>query len=256
MENAFLIGLSRQMSLERQIDVIANNVANVNTSGFKADRTLFEEYLAPQARGSSFTGSDQRVSYVNDIATYHDLSQGPNEQTGNPLDVAIDGNGFLAVQTPAGERYTRSGSMQINAQGQLVTEQGDPVLGASGPIVFQSGDKNIHITRDGTVTVQEGSNNTVDSVRGKIRLVDFDQPQKLVKEGANLFSAPDGVNLIPAAVGTGLQQGSIEKSNVSGVAEMSRMMEVMRIYSQMASLTQQQGDLRKTAIERLADVPT
>src|SRR5882724_3403570 len=109
MENNLLIGLSRQMTLERQIDVISNNVANVNTNGYKADKSLFQEYLMPVAHADNFVGRDRVFSYVQDRATWRDLGQGATENTGNPLDVAIDGNAFLAVQTPAGERYTRNG---------------------------------------------------------------------------------------------------------------------------------------------------
>src|SRR5437879_5451314 len=128
MENTLLIGLSRQMVLERQIDVVANNVANVNTTGYKSDRSLFQEYLASGAHEDNFVGSDRRVSYVQDSATFHDFSQGAAEETKNPLDVAIDDGGFLVVQTPAGERYTRDGGRQINNQGQLVTAAGDPMI--------------------------------------------------------------------------------------------------------------------------------
>ena len=254
MENTLLVGLSRQMSLERQLDVISNNVANVNTTGFKADKSLFEEFLKSGAHEDNFVGRDRRVSFVQDRATWHDFSQGPTEQTGNPLDVAVDGDAFLAVQTQGGERYTRNGALQINAQGQLVTLQGNPVMGGSGPIVFQPNDKDITIARDGTVTVREGANTKADSIRGKLRMVAFDQPQKLQREGSNLFSAPNGITA-QAAPKASLRQGFIEKSNVSAVSEMSRMIEVMRTYTSIAALLQQQGDLRKTSIERLADVP-
>src|SRR5260370_7796841 len=136
MENTLLVGLSRQMTLERQMEVVANNVANVNTSGYKADRTLFQEFLRSGAHEDNFVGQDRRVSYVQDRATFHDFSQGPTEETKNPLDVAIDGGGFLVVQTPAGERYTRDGALQINNQGQLVTAGGNPLLGTTAPILF------------------------------------------------------------------------------------------------------------------------
>src|ERR1700738_184500 len=129
MQNMLLVGLSRQMTLERQMDVVANNVANVNTTGFKADRSLFEEYLQSGAHEDNFGATDRRVSFVQDRATFHDFSPGNAELTKTPLDVAIDGGGFLVVQTPAGERYTRDGGLQINNQGQLVTASGDPVLG-------------------------------------------------------------------------------------------------------------------------------
>jgi flagellar basal-body rod protein FlgF/flagellar basal-body rod protein FlgG len=253
MENTLLIGLSRQMVLERQMDVVANNVANVNTSGYKADRQLFQEFLMPGAHEDNFVGRDRRLSYVQDRATFHDFSQGAAEQTRNPLDVAIDGGGFLVVQTPGGERYTRDGGLQINNQGQLVTVSGHPVLGSSGPIVFQPTDKDITIAADGNVTVLEGVNR-IDSVRGKLRLVSFTQAQKLVKQGGNLYSAGDGGAAQPDAISK-LRQGFIEKSNVNSVVEMSRMIEVTRTYTQISAMLQQQGDLRKSTLEKLADVP-
>ena len=118
MDNSVLVGLSRQVALARELDVVANNIANLNTTGYKADGALFEEYLDSAARADQSGGS---VSFVRDLGVWHDMSQGPIERTGNPLDVAVDGKGFLVVQTPGGERYTRNGSMQLNATGQLVT---------------------------------------------------------------------------------------------------------------------------------------
>jgi len=252
MHNALLVGLSRQMVLERQMDVVANNVANVNTSGYKADKSLFEEFLNSGAHEDNFVGRDRRVSYVQDRATFHDFSQGAAEETKNPLDVAIDGGGFLVVQTPAGERYTRDGALQINNQGQLVTAGGNPVLGNSGPIVFQPTDHDINISPDGTVTVLEGASRT-DSIRGKLRLVSFADAQSLLKQGGNLFAA--GGSASQQDLKSTVQQGFVEKSNVNAVAEMSRMMEVMRTYTHIATLMQQQNDLQKSAIEKLADVP-
>lgn len=252
MENMLLVGLSRQMTLERQLDVVANNVANVNTTGFKADRSMFQEFLQSGAHEDNFAGSDRRISYVHDRATFHDFSSGPSEQTKNPLDVAIDGDAFLVVQTPAGERYTRDGNLQINSQGQLVTASGNPVLGTSGPIVFQQTDKDINIGADGGISVVEGAGR-IDSIRGKLRLVNFAQAQKLLKEGSNLYSAGEGA--APRTdTASRVRQGFIEKSNVNSVMEMSRLVEVTRAYSQLASLLQQQSDLHKTAIEKLADV--
>ena len=143
MENALLVGLSRQMVLERQMDVVANNVANVNTNGFKADNSLFEQFLMPVARENRFNVPDRLLSFVNDRGTWRDDRPGSVEVTNNPLDVAIDGNGYLVVQTANGERYTRNGALQINAQGQLVTADGAPVLGDNGPIVFQNTDHNV-----------------------------------------------------------------------------------------------------------------
>src|SRR5437660_1505277 len=252
MENALLIGLSRQTVLERQLDVVANNIANVNTSGYKADQSLFEEYLTSGAHEDNFVGRDRRVSYVQDRGTFHDFAQGPVEQTKNPLDIAINGNGLLAVQTAAGERYTRDGNLQMNNVGQLVTASGNPVLGTSGPIVFQPTDHDINISPDGTVTVLEGLSRT-DSIRGKLRLVSFADAQSLLKQGGNLFAA--GTSAAQQDLKSTVQQGFVEKSNVNAVAEMSRMMEVMRTYTHIATLMQQQNDLQRSAIEKLADVP-
>jgi flagellar basal-body rod protein FlgF len=252
MHNALLVGLSRQMVLERQMDVVANNVANVNTSGYKADKSLFEEFLNSGAHEDNFVGRDRRVSYVQDRGTFKDFAQGAAEQTKNPLDVAIDGGGFLVVQTPAGERYTRDGALQIDNQGRLVTAVGNPVLGNSGPIVFQPTDKEISIASDGNVSVLEGINR-IDSDRGKLRVVRFADAQKLLKEGSNLYSAGEGAAQPDTT--TRIHQGFIEKSNVNSVTEMSRMIEVTRSYTQIANLLQQQSDLYKSAIEKLADVP-
>lgn len=254
MENTLLIGLSRQVALERQMDVIANNVANVNTNGFKADRTLFSEYLMPTAREDNFaSGRDRRLSHVIDRATMHDFAQGSPDATRNPLDVAISGDGMFVVQTPGGERYTRDGNFQIDNQGQLVNAAGYPVLGNNGPIRFQQTDKEINIAADGTVTVLEGINR-IDSIRAKLRIVNFTQPQRLVKEGSNLYSLGEGNAVQPDTKST-LAQGFIERSNVNAIQEMSRMIEINRIYTQIASMLQQQHDLHKSAIDKLADVP-
>src|ERR1700730_6021508 len=253
MENMLLVGLSRQMTLERQMDVVANNVANVNTNGYKADRSLSPEGLNSGAHEDNFKGRDRAVSYVLDNGTFKDFTQGPTEQTKNPLDVAIDVVAFMVVQARAGERYTRDGGLQINNQGQLVTASGGPVLGTSGPIVFQPTDKQVNIAADGNVTVLEGINR-IDSVRGKLRLVSFAQAQRLLKGGSNLYSAGPGAAAPPHAASK-LRQCFIEKSNVNSVVEMSRMIEVTRTYTQISTLLQQQSDLHKSAIEKLADVP-
>ena len=253
MENALLIGLSRQAVLERQIDVVANNIANVNTSGYKADKSLFEEYLNTPAHEDNFVGGDRRVSFVQDRSTYRDMTQGALEETKNPLDVAINGPAFLTVQTQGGERYTRDGNLQINNQGQLVTAAGNPVLGTAGPIVFQQTDHDINITADGTITVVEGTGRT-DSIRGTLRLVSFTDAQQVLKEGFNLYAAGEG-GTPQADTKSRLRQGFIEQSNVNSVAEMSRMMEVSRAYTSIANLMNQQSELQKTAIQQLADVP-
>lgn len=255
MANNLLIGLSRQIALSREMDVVANNIANLNTTGFKGETTLFQEYLMPGARANQFEGADRQLHYVLDRATWRDFSPGPLQQTGNPLDIAIDGNGFLAVQTANGnERYTRNGALQVNAAGEIVTNEGARLLGEAGPIVLQPGDRDITISTDGTVSVREGANAAVDAVRGKVRVVAFAEAQRLQKDGSSLFRAPAGTQPQPAT-NVRLMQGAIEKSNVNAVGEMTRMIQVSRTYQSIASMLERQGDLQRTAIERLAEVP-
>jgi flagellar basal-body rod protein FlgF len=250
MENTLLVGLSRQVALSRELDVVANNLANMNTTGYKADGSLFEEYLSSNARAAP---TNSRVSFVQDRGVWRDMSQGALDRTGNPLDVAIDGKGFLVVQTPAGERYTRNGALQIDSTGQLVTNEGYPVIGDNGPIVFQQTDHQVQISRDGTVSVREGTSN-VDAARGHIRVVTFNNPQQLQKSGSSMFMAAQGAQPLDTQ-NAGLIQGSVEKSNVRSVVEMSRMIEITRSYTQVAGILQQQSDMGQQAIDKLADIP-
>lgn len=254
MENSLLVGLSRQMALGRELDVVANNLANINTTGYKADGAVFAEFLMPTARIDHFTGADRRLRFVHDRATWHDMSAGAIEKTNNPLDVVIDGAGFLAVQTPRGERYTRNGAMQINNLGQLVTTDGSPVLGEGGPILLQPTDREVTISPDGRVSVMEG-NSRQESLRGKLRIVAFAQPGRLLKDVGATFRAPDGIAPAAAPTSVRLVQGAIEKSNVRSMLEMTRMVELSRAYTQVAALIQQHSDIRRSSIEKLAEVP-
>jgi flagellar basal-body rod protein FlgF len=253
MENGSLVGVSRQIALQRELDVIANNIANINTTGYKADNVVFQEHLMPVARANQFRPIDRRISFVQDRATWIDQSQGPVEQTGNPLDVALSDGGFIAVQTPRGERYTRNGALQINGLGQLVTSEGLQVIGQSGPIVFQPNDNNISISTDGSISVREGRN-TTDTQRGKLKVVTFANSQQLQKDGTSTF-APAANQQPQPATRVRVSQGVIEKSNVKSVLEMTRMVEVTRAYTNVAQVLQNQSDMRKSAIEKLAEVP-
>jgi flagellar basal-body rod protein FlgF len=253
MENASLVGLSRQIALQRELDVVANNIANLNTTGYKSDNTVFQEFLMPGARANQFRGADRQLSFVQDRATWIDLSQGPVETTGNPLDVAVSGNAFLTVQTPRGERYTRNGALQINSQGQLVTSEGLQVVGQNGPIVFQPSDREISIGIDGLISVREGQS-TIDAQRGKLKLASFAQPQRLQKDGTSTYMAPAGVTP-QAPTNAKVTQGAVEKSNVQSVMEMTRMVQITRAYTETAQILQNQSDMRRSAIEKLADVP-
>jgi flagellar basal-body rod protein FlgF len=192
---------------------------------------------------------------VEDRASWIDLSPGALEHTGNPLDVAIDGKGYLAVQTPRGPRYTRNGSLAINATGTLVTSEGDQVLGTGGPITLQNTDHDVTISANGIVTVREGAG-TTSAPRGQLQIVSFDRPQQLQKDGGSTFMAPAGVNPGPTPQGTRVVQGALEKSNVRPILEMARMIEITRNYSDIAALLQQQGDMRKNSLQQLSQTPS
>ncbi|MBO9587655.1 flagellar basal-body rod protein FlgF [Devosia sp.] len=243
MENAQLISLSRQMALQRHMDMVANNIANVNTTGFKAEQLLFEEYKMPVAAHGDFSGDDRTLSYVQDWATIQDFSDGAMVQTDAPLDLAISGEGFFTVQTAAGERYTRGGAFQINNEGTLVDLSGNPVMGDGGQIQFGPEETDIRIGADGSISSSAGA-------KGRLRIVEFEEVQALTREGNNLMF---GGTPIPAT-NSRVLQGFTEKSNVSGVAEMAEMIRVTRAYESIASLGQKQDDMRRDAIKRLGSV--
>lgn len=241
MENALLVGLSRQMVLRRQMDVLANNMANVNTAGYKRDKVQFEEHLMPIARMSDARGQDSRLSFVIDPSMYRDFEAGGMEQTGNELDVAISGDAWFAVQTPEGERYTRNGQFKLNANGDLVAASGDPVLGEGGPINFGPDENGIEIASDGTISTNLGQ-------RGKLRLVQFADNGTLRKEGALLFSSDTAPG---AADDAKVAQGMIERSNVQPVLELTRILETVRAYEGVSKALEQTAKLRSDAISRL-----
>lgn len=242
MENAQLIGLSRQIALQRQMDVMASNMANINTTGFKAEQMLFEEYLMPVASDNDFAGSDQQLSFTQDWGTVLDLTGGELSPTGNPLDVALDGEGFLTVMTPAGERWTRGGSLQINAEGTLVTLNGHPVLADGREVRFAAEETDIFIADDGTISTSAGA-------KGRLQIAEFANAQELTREGGGLFVGSTPV----AATSTKVIQEAVERSNVSGVLEMAEMVRVTRSYESLASLLQRQDEMRRSAIQRLGD---
>jgi flagellar basal-body rod protein FlgF len=254
MDNTLIIGLSRQTALQRELDVIANNIANVNTAGFKTNGTIFSAFLRPGTDTDTLSSTGRRAGLDN--MSWQDMSQGTIQQTGGPLDVAIDGDGMLVVQTAQGERYTRNGALQLNNLGELVTLSGDKILGDNGPIVLQPTDRDVVISRNGIIKVREGVSLNSDTTRGKLRLVKFDNAQQLRKQGASTFAAPDGVQPVPVPEKDAhVVQGAIEKSNVRPVVEMSRMIEVTRAYTEIATMLQQQNDLRKNSLQQLSEVP-
>jgi len=240
MENALLIGLSRQMAMSREMSVIANNIANMNTPGFKAETMLFDKYLMP----NSANGNDRRpLAFVNDYGQHRDMTDGTLTATGNPLDVAITGDGFFKVQTEDGNlRYTRDGHFQLSATGQLITSNGDAVLTkAGGPISFTADEGEITISRDGTITTANGQ-------RGQLGIVTFENPELLKKAGDNSFATDAEETPVDRPR---LIQGSIEGSNVKPILEMTNMIEVMRSYASAQKLIDSSDEMRRKAISTL-----
>jgi len=249
MSNALLVGLSRQVALARELDVVANNVANVNTNGFKRRATEFQEFVSPTAKAELFARPDQPVSFVWDRGTNLQYTQGAIETTGNPLDVAINGDALFVVRQGGAERYTRNGALSLNGKGELVNSDGYPIMSDQGPLTFTDQDSDIRVLPDGTVTsFQAGQVQT----KGKLRLVSVANPQDLRNEGRNLFSSAAPVS--PAKTDTNrLAVGAVERSNVKSVTEMTRLIEINRSYQAVATMMANMDALRGTAISRLAD---
>lgn len=241
MDNAGYVTLSAQVSLQRQLDIVANNVANLNTVGFKADRAIFSEAVA---RAGTTTASDG-PSFVVDKHSWTDFTAGSLRQTGSDLDVAISGEGFLSVETPEGAAYTRDGRLAISADGTLVNAAGFPVLDADGSrIALRPGTGSLAIARDGTISADGAA---------LARLGVFAGPgaQAFEKLGGGLFKAPDELELLE---NPSVAQGMLEDSNVSGVMEMTELVNITRAYGHANSLAESVDRLQRDAVGRIGRV--
>lgn len=236
------IGLSRQTALQRQLDVVSNNIANMNTAGFKAEQSVFQDHLERLSRGS---GKPEEQSYVIDKGTYRDLSQGALEATGNPLDVALHGNGWYAYMGDEGVVYGRDGRFLIDEQGRLVTLDGKSVLDVNGAEIIIALDEGneISVAGDGTLSLDG-------LALAQIGVSEFDNPHRLERLGNGYFRAPDDEPALPA-FNASLVQGMVEKSNVQPIVEMTRMMSLQRAYDQIAKLSDVTSELSSKTITRL-----
>ena len=246
MENTAYIALSRQGVLNREMSAIANNLANMTTTGYKGERMMFVDHLT-RSRSSDFI-ADQRLSFVRDIASYRDLAEGPIKQTSNPLDLAIHGDGYFVVQAADGtDQYTRNGSFRMDNGGQLVNQDGLPVMTDTGtPIFFASTDVTINIAGDGTVSSENGN-------IGKINVVTFKDPYKLSRLAGGLYTTDQQPT---PKVDPQVVQGGLEGSNVQGILEMTRMIEVSRTYNSAQKLIEtEDARIRKMVRELGSTTP-
>lgn len=239
MENISYIGLSQQLSLQQQMNMTANNLANMSTPGYKAQQTLFSEYVTQPRGGDVIRQSGNSGSYRN-------LSVGSLTQTHNPFDVALQNEGFFAVQTPGGTRYTRDGSFTLDANRQLVNKNGYPVMNENNePIQVPQDATQIRITEDGEITSEAGT-------IGRIKVARFANEQAMTRTGENLFNAEDQGEL--PAENARVVQGFVENANVNPVIEMNRMIEVLRTYQSAQRMLQTDHERIRNTIQKLTQV--
>jgi flagellar basal-body rod protein FlgF len=250
MDNALYVGLSKQILLERELDIAANNLANVNTAGFKVEQLM----SAPDpVTPPSLPSGAPPIQFVADNGVARDFSQGPLQQTDAPLDLAIMGQGFFQIQTASGNRYTRDGRFAKDSQARLVTQSGDPVLDSSGsPISLSQQGGPPMIGGDGTIT-QTVPGQPNGQVVGRVGVVSFADMTQLSKEGDGLYAEASGQTAQPVT-GQVLRQGMLEGSNVAPIVQVTELIRISRAYEMVASMMNSAASLSSTAVQRLGSV--
>ncbi|PLX48395.1 MAG: flagellar basal-body rod protein FlgF [Desulfobulbaceae bacterium] len=221
------------LAQSRRLNQVSNNLANVDTTGYKKEDVTFWEML--------YKTDHQRHRVGKAIRDITDMQAGAMEKTGNALDFAIGGNGFFSIQTEAGVRYTRAGEFTINNEGQLVTPAGHLVLGDGGPI--QINGRDVSVADDGNITVDG-------QAAGTLAIVTFAGPADLEKEGGNLFRPVDGAQE-EAAEEFSIKQGYLEKSNVNTMKELTAMIDLNRAYQTQQKVVRSIDDMDDKAISRV-----
>ncbi|HXP96154.1 MAG TPA: flagellar basal-body rod protein FlgF [Telmatospirillum sp.] len=241
MENTSYVALSRQAALWRQIEVVANNLANANTPGFKSEQMMFTDYMVKSKSASTPFG--RQVSFTRDIGTMRDTREGPVTKTNAPLDVSIHGDGYFTIDTPSGPRYARAGHFRLDDNGMIVTASGYPVMQQNDtPIVLAPNEAEISIAGDGTISSENG-------VIGKLKVVTFDNDQALRAAGDGTYQTTQTPNIPDSA---NVSQGMLEDSNVQPVVEMTNMMTIMRNYESIQNLIQNEHDRQLKAFPVLS----
>ncbi len=230
------VALSYQLALTNQLDITANNIANVSTPGFQSSHPLFVEFLV------EVDATGQEIAYVVDKGTVRNLNPGPANFTGNPLDISIEGKGYFVVETDEGTFYTRNGAFQLDQSGRLVTSTGATVLDeVNGPIVIAPDETQIIISRDGTISTENGD-------IGRFRIVEFADEQQMTNVGNSLLATEQEPIVASEAA---VVQGMLEGSNVISVAEITRMIELLRSYQAANQLIRTEEQREQQAIEML-----
>jgi flagellar basal-body rod protein FlgF len=244
MDSPGYIVLSRLVAAQRATAVTANNIANSDTPGFRTSRPLFGTVLERQMGADAPRGGEQ-LALTQDRATWRDTTPAPLARTGNPLDLAIaEPEGFFAVETRRGERFTRAGRFTLDPGGQIVDPEGSAALGIDGrPLRVEPGASRIEVRGDGTVSTENGP-------VGQLRIVRFRDPQRLQAEGDRNFAAPDDM---PAErmERPGIVQGAMEGSNVRPVLELTRLTEEMRHFQFVSQMAEREGERLSSAVERI-----
>jgi flagellar basal-body rod protein FlgF len=239
MESPTYIALSKQTAVVRDMESIANNIANASTNGFRGEYTLFQEYLA---RTGSI-GQREKTSFVQDIGEYRDTRDGPLQITANPLDIALQGKGYMVLGNPGQEVYARTGVFHLDGNRQVVTSDGYPLLQENGrPIIIPAGANRITITGDGVVSTEQGE-------AGRIRLVRFGSEQAMRNAGSGTYSTDQAP--LPATE-VQVTQGALEGSNVSPVLEVTRMIQMSRDYQSIQNMLDTENTRQRDAVDRIA----
>lgn len=240
METPTYIALSRQLGLTRNMEIVANNLANANTTGFKAEGMVFSEYLIDAERPT-------KLSYVQDLATWRDQREGELQATGNDLDLAIQGAGWFVVQSPEGPVYTRNGRFQLNAAGEVVNQAGYPVLAGGAPIIVNPEDGPLTVSEDGMLSADLTQGGNVPIIYGQLDIVTFADDQLLQPAGASGFTSDQPAQPAQAA-DFKIQQRMLEGSNVRSILEMTSMIQVQRSYQSVQRLLEGEHERMRRAV--------
>jgi flagellar basal body rod protein FlgG len=242
MDPMTAIAASGLRSRMESLDLLANNVANASTGGYKADREFYSLYTAAEAQDN---GSSTTMPVVE--KPWIDLSQGPIANTGNSLDVALSGHGFFSISGPNGTLYTRNGGFHLAADGRLVTAEGYSVRSVSGGSLTAQSSLPIDIAQDGTV-VQDGQ------AIGQLDVADFTSTAGLAKQGSNYFRVADPSAKPAPPSGTTVEQGKLEASNTGTAESAVRLVSIMRQFEMLQKAFTIGNDMSKQAIEQVAKV--